>query len=67
MTTSRNSYGTKKAGRIPSPAALRQGVDAAALRRLARSSKDGRQTRRLLAMAELYDSTPASDGGEPEE
>jgi transposase len=35
--------------------ALRTGFDSQCLRRLARSSKDGAQSRRLLALAEIYD------------
>ena len=37
------------------PVALRSDYDAARLRRLARRAKDGPQTRRLLALAAIYD------------
>jgi transposase len=40
---------------MPAPLALRTDYDAAALRRLARSSADANQTRRLLALASLYE------------
>jgi len=39
----------------PSRIGLREDYDAAALRRLARRSRDNRQTRRLLALAAVYD------------
>lgn len=39
----------------PSRIALREDYDAEALRRLARRSRDNRQTRRLLALAAVYD------------
>lgn len=40
---------------------LRTDLDAAALRRLARLSSDGAQTRRLLALAMIYDGGTRSD------
>ena len=40
---------------MPAPIPLRNDFDAIALRRLARSSKDVRQSRRLLALAAVYD------------
>lgn len=39
----------------PSRIALREDYDAGALRQLARRSRDNRQTRRLLALAAIYD------------
>jgi transposase len=40
------------------PVALRADFDAARLRALARTAKDGPQTRRLLALAAIYDGSP---------
>jgi transposase len=40
--------------------ALRADFDAARLRALARTAKDGPQTRRLLALAAIYDGSPRS-------
>ena len=40
---------------------LRTDYDAAALRRLAKASSDGNQTRRLLALAEIYDNGSRND------
>ena len=40
------------------PIPLRSDFDAAALRRLARMSKDGPQARRLLALAASYEGAP---------
>ena len=40
---------------------LRDDFDAAALRRLAKGSRDGGQSRRLLALAEVCDGKPRSD------
>jgi transposase len=42
------------------PVALRTDYDGTALRLLARTSKDGPQTRRLLALAAIYDGGPRS-------
>jgi transposase len=51
----------------PSRIALREDFDAGAVRRLARRSQDNRQTRRLLAVAAVYDgmsrAAAASVGG----
>ena len=41
---------------------LRADYDAASLRRLAKVSANGNQTRRLLALAEIYDDGSRSDG-----
>lgn len=43
------------------PVALRTDYDGTALRSLARMSKDGPQTRRLLALAAIYDGAPRSE------
>ena len=43
-----------EAARVP-PIALREDFDGPALRRLAKASKDAGQSRRLLALAEIYD------------
>jgi transposase len=43
------------------PVALRTDYDGAALRSRARQSKDGPQTRRLLALAMIYDGGPRSE------
>ena len=40
---------------------LRKGFDAVTLRRLARESKDGGQTRRLLALATIYDGSTCGE------
>ncbi|MDQ2106567.1 helix-turn-helix domain-containing protein [Azospirillum sp. C340-1] len=52
---------------MAAPVPLRNDYDAAALRRLARSSQDPGQVRRLLALAAIYDgearSTAAEIGG----
>ena len=45
----------------PSRIALREDYDAEGLRRLARRSKDNRQTRRLLALAAVYDGMSRTD------
>lgn len=45
----------------PSRIALREDYDAGELRRLARRSKDNRQTRRLLALAAVYDGMSRTD------
>ena len=42
---------------------LRIDYDATMLRRLAKASSDGNQTRRLLALAEIYDSGSRGDAG----
>lgn len=42
---------------------LRDDFDAAALRRLAKRSRDGGQSRRLLALAEIYDGKRRSEAG----
>lgn len=44
--------------------ALREDYDGAALRRLAKASKDANQTRRLLALAVVYDGGRRSDAAE---
>lgn len=46
---------------MAAPIALRTDFDGTALRRLARSSKDADQTRRLLALATIYDGGSRSD------
>jgi len=45
----------------PSRIALREDYDAEGLRRLARRSKDNRQTRRLLSLAAVYDGLSRTD------
>lgn len=47
---------------MAAPIALRDDYDAKALRRLARESDDADQTRRLLALAAVYDGGSRSDG-----
>lgn len=42
------------------PISLRPDFDAASLRRLARTSTDAKQTRRLLALAAIYEGSPRS-------
>ena len=46
------------------PVALRSDYDARALRRLAKASRDADQTRRLLALAAIYDGSSRRDGAE---
>jgi hypothetical protein len=46
---------------MPAPVLLRGDHDAGALRRLARKAKDGNQTRRLLALAEIYEGGSRGD------
>jgi transposase len=46
---------------MSAPVPLRPDFDAALLRRLARQSRDPDQTRRLLALAEIYDGGPRSN------
>jgi transposase len=46
---------------MPAPVLLRGDYDAAALWRLARKAKDGNWTRRLLALAEIYDGGSRGD------
>ena len=46
------------------PVALRSDYDARALRRLAKASRDADQTRRLLALAAIYDGSSRGDGAE---
>jgi transposase len=46
---------------MAAPIPLRCGFDAALLRKLARGSRDPAQTRRLLALAEIYDGGSRSD------
>jgi len=41
---------------------LREGFDGPALRQIAKASKDAAQSRRLLALAEIYDGGARSDG-----
>src|SRR5918997_1544961 len=43
------------------PVPLRMDFDAAAVRRIARKSKDGPQARRLLALAAIYDGASRSE------
>lgn len=45
---------------MPAPLALRADYDASTLRRLARGSTNANQTRRLLALASIYDGAPRS-------
>lgn len=45
---------------MAAPVPLRSDYDAAALRRLARSSHDPGQVRRLLALAAIYEGEPRS-------
>jgi hypothetical protein len=42
---------------------LRSDYDAGAMRSLARQSKDAKQTRRLLALAAIYDGGSRADAG----
>ena len=49
---------------MSSPIALRDDYDGASLRRLAKASKDANQTRRLLALAVVYDGGKRSDAAE---
>ena len=46
---------------MSAPVPLRSDFDAALLRKLARGSRDPDQTRRLLALAEIYESGLRSD------
>jgi transposase len=46
---------------MPTPVPLRSDFDAISLRKLARRSRDPDQTRRLLALAEIYDGGSRSD------
>lgn len=46
---------------MAAPVPLRTDFDAATLRSLARSSRDGDQVRRLLALAAIYDGAPRGD------
>ena len=46
---------------MAAPVALRNDYDAAQLRALSKQTKDGNQTRRLLALAEIYDGRRRSD------
>ncbi|MBM1175607.1 helix-turn-helix domain-containing protein [Microvirga arabica] len=46
------------------PVALRPDYDAVCLRQLARRSKDAPQTRRLLALAVIYEGGPRSQAAE---
>lgn len=46
---------------MASPIVLRSDFDGAALRRIARTSKDGPQVRRLLALAAIYDGGSRSE------
>jgi hypothetical protein len=50
---------------MAAPIPLRSDFDAALLRKLARGSRDPDQTRRLLALAEIYDGGSRSDGSTP--
>ena len=49
---------------MAAPIALRSDYDAKALRRLAKGSKDADQTRRLLALAAIYDAGSRSAAAE---
>ena len=49
---------------MAAPVALRSDYDGKALRRLAKASKDADQTRRLLALAVVYDGGSRGDAGE---
>lgn len=49
---------------MAAPIALREDYDGPALRRLAKVSKDANQTRRLLALAVIYDGGARSDAAE---
>ncbi len=49
---------------MAAPIALREDYDGLALRRLAKGSKDANQTRRLLALAVVYDGGKRSDAAE---
>jgi len=49
---------------MSSPISLRDDYDGASLRRLAKASKDANQTRRLLALAVVYDGGKRSDAAE---
>ena len=49
----------------PSRLLLREDYDATMLRGLARSSRDSRQTRRLLALAAVYDGQSRGDAAAP--
>ena len=46
------------------PVALRTDYDAIRLRRLARQAKDGPQTRRLLALAAIYDGASRTEAAQ---
>jgi transposase len=46
------------------PIPLRSNFDAAALRSLARKTKDGPQARRLLALATIYDGAPRAEAAQ---
>jgi hypothetical protein len=46
---------------MSAPIALRQDFSASQLRGLARKTKDGRQVRRLLALAAIYDGATRSE------
>ncbi len=49
---------------MSSPMALRADYDGTSLRRLAKASKDANQTRRLLALAVVYDGGKRGDAAE---
>src|SRR5512147_1400748 len=49
---------------MAAPVLLRGDYDAATLRGLARKTKDGHQTRRLLALAEIYDGGRRGDAAQ---
>ena len=49
---------------MAAPVALRSDYDAKALRRLAKASRDADQTRRLLALAAIYDGSSRVDAAE---
>ena len=49
---------------MAAPVALRSDYDAKALRRLAKASRDADQTRRLLALAAIYDGGSRGDAAE---
>src|SRR5260370_12667157 len=55
MEASQIQHGEPRRVVMSAPTPLRQDCDASQLRGLARKTKDGRQARRLLALAAIYD------------
>lgn len=47
---------------MAAPIAFRDDFDASQLRAVAKQTRDARQSRRLLALAEIYDGASRSDG-----